>query len=198
MKTFNLKTLTAIAALGLVLPALTYADHIHAKYNTAKPAACVIQYKYYDGDKNRVTCEYTDRVARPASNDWVNFGDSGCEVRHVDNSESQIYVIPQSYNNCFNKVSGSQAVVGVNVGAVGAVKTAGKDQSSDAKSFIGKESLTDGRAVKDYLDGAVAQDRFSKLDLQNMSKDGVNLRIMLNKTTSGDLGGFHYVYFLLQ
>jgi hypothetical protein len=42
MKTFNLKALAA-TALVLVLPALTYADHIRVTYNTAKNAACIIK-----------------------------------------------------------------------------------------------------------------------------------------------------------
>jgi hypothetical protein len=192
MKTFNLKILAA-TALGLILPALTYADYLAVKYNTAKPAACEIKYQYYDGDRNEVTCTYVDKSSRPASNNWVSFDGAGCNVRHLDDHESQIYVIPMTRNNCYT--GANSTIVGVNVGAVGAKKTYGKDETGYAQSFVGKEEYVDGRAVKDYLDGAVGNGNFSKLDIQAMSKDAVGLRIMLNRSTAGDLGGHYYVYF---
>jgi hypothetical protein len=190
MKTLNLKTLLASTVLGLVLPALSYADHIHVKYNTAKNAACVIKYEYYDGDSNKVTCHYTDSSARPASNDWVSFEDTGCAVRHVDDGESAVYVTPLS-KNCFVNGSG-----GVNVGAVGAYKTYGKDQSSNANSFFAADQLTDGSDVKNYLNGAVSERCFSKLDLKSMAHDGVALRVKLNKDGAGDHCDGKRTYFL--
>ncbi|MBU1619690.1 MAG: hypothetical protein KJ556_06990 [Gammaproteobacteria bacterium] len=174
----NFKLTFALLTAGLLLPGMAAADSLSASYSDGKMNACKVTYKYYDGDKGKVTCTVTDSS--------IYGGAMNCsgndEIRHTNHKNSAILI----------SVTGSCGSTDY-IASVTAKKTAGKDQSVTAKSFDGKNSYLDKNGVSGQIGGNLMAGEvndvslcYQRIGLWEMQNDQAVLRVKLNQTKTYD------------
>jgi len=92
-------------AISLMLTSsAVFADKLSVTYDTAKAANCKVSLQYFDGDKNRITCEATDQGTYRSAGSTATLTCSG-DVGHLDDSGSAIFVS----SNCADTIKGLRA-----------------------------------------------------------------------------------------
>lgn len=137
------------------------ADNLSVTYDGAKQASCKVSLEYYDGDKNRVTCEADDQGTYRSAGSTVTLNcKSGGQVAHLNDGGSAMFVI----SNCSDTIKG-----------VRAKKTRGKDKSKGAERFWAQDS--DKSGIKNKVIAETSIDDCYK----RVSIHGSKVRVLLNK-----------------